>query len=434
MTENLPEPASPPPSPTWSPTVKVIVVVVAMLIMVVVAWRFQSLIGQLVVAAIVAYLLHPLITMLDERTPLLKRSSVVVILYLFVFTLIILGIGALSLAAYDQATTLIRVAPTYVADFLALLETWVAEPRQLGPFSIDLSALLTTFDANTVREQVVGLIEPAFRQGGSLLARLASSTLSVLVMSLFVLVVSIYLAVEIPRVGEYIGSMATFPGYRADAERLMREFGRIWSRYLRGQIVLGLVMGLTVGIVLSILGVNNAVALGILSGLMEFVPIIGALIGTATAVLVAFFQPDNYLALTQFQYAGVVLLVMFILQQIENNVLVPRIVGDALDLHPLAVMVAVFMGGALAGILGAVLAAPVAATIKLVGVYAWHKLFDQDPFAEPESEDSPPLLRSFVDRARGLVAAVASRGSSVRGSEDEAPAPEKPGAAPDAGE
>jgi predicted PurR-regulated permease PerM len=149
--------------------------------------------------------------------------------------------------------------------------------------------------------------------------------------------------------------------------------------------------------------VQNALALGLLSGLLEFIPVLGPIIGAGAAVIVAFFQPTNYLGLAGWQYALVVLGLMIIIQQLENNVLVPRIVGEALDLHPLIVMLGVFMGGALAGILGAILAAPVVATIKLLSIYAWRKMFDLPPFPEPEPEE-PPFSPSLFERGRNMLA------------------------------
>ncbi|MCA9999884.1 MAG: AI-2E family transporter, partial [Anaerolineales bacterium] len=89
------------------------------------------------------------------------------------------------------------------------------------------------------------------------------------------------------------------------------------------------------------------------------------------------------------------------------NFLVPRIVGEALDLHPLLVIVGVFMGASLAGIVGAILAAPVLASIKLIGVYAWRKLFDLHPFPEPEEDVGSRL--SLLDRGRKLTHFVASK-------------------------
>jgi predicted PurR-regulated permease PerM len=161
----------------------------------------------------------------------------------------------------------------------------------------------------------------------------------------------------------------------------------IWNAYLRGQVLLALIIGIVVAVVLSVLGVSNALALGLLSGVLEFLPIIGPVIGTAAAVLVAVFQSSNYLGLSPLIYGLLVLGVMIAIQQIENHVLVPRIVGGALDLHPVAVMVGVLMGASLAGLLGAILAAPVLATLKLFAVYVWRKMLDLDPFPESDSPE-----------------------------------------------
>ena len=146
-------------------------------------------------------------------------------------------------------------------------------------------------------------------------------------------------------------------------------------------------MGTVVWLGLLVLGVNNAAGLGLLTGILEFLPIVGPLIAGVVAVLVAIFQPDNWMGLTVVQYGLVVTAFMVLVQQLENGILVPRIIGDALDLHPLVTLLAVFMGTTVAGILGAILAAPVVATLKLLGGYAWRKLFDQPPFADEEKDE-----------------------------------------------
>ena len=98
------------------------------------------------------------------------------------------------------------------------------------------------------------------------------------------------------------------------------------------------------------------------------------------------------LGLASWQFALVVLALMIVIQQLENHLLVPRIVGGALDLHPIIVIVGLFMGASLAGILGAILAAPIIASLKLFGNYAWRKLFDLPPFPddEPPDQAEPP--------------------------------------------
>lgn len=167
--------------------------------------------------------------------------------------------------------------------------------------------------------------------------------------------------------GRGISEIAHQPGYSRHAERSIRDSVRIWDAYLRGQVILGIVIFVIVTLCLSVLGVNNALELGILSGALEFLPMIGPFVGTAAAVLVALLQDGNNWGVSPWVFALITLGVMFLIQQVENTVLVPRIVGDALDLHALVVLIGVLMGTSLAGLLGAVLAAPVIATLKLFG-------------------------------------------------------------------
>lgn len=389
-------------SPPWGRSVKVIVGVSALLLLLWLGFRFQSLIGQIVAAIIIAYILNPLINLIDRNTAF-KRSSGILIVYLVLGLSIIGAIIALGFAAVEQISSLIQEIPTFITETAVLIQSTIAglEPISIGPFTIDL----TTFDWTIISDQLVGLVEPILGRSGEIVTSIATTTVSFLTILLFVFVLSVYFAIEIPELGSYISRVAYQPGYQKDAERLTRESGRIWSAYLRGQVILGLVIFLVVWIGLAILGVRNSLALGILSGLLEFIPVIGPVVGAGTAMVVAFFQPDNYMGLSSLTHTGIVLAFMIVVQQVENNLLVPRIVGDALDLHPLVVMVGVFMGSSLAGILGAVLAAPVIATIKLLGIYGWRKMFDLPPFAVPELEQPPPspTLRERVSQIASKI-------------------------------
>lgn len=397
-----PQPAVPPPheSPPWSRTTKIIVAIIALLLVVWIAYRFETLIAQLVVAAMLAYILNPIIILLDKRTGL-SRGMAILVVYLLLLIAVIGAFIALGVAAFDQVTTLLTQVPDLIDEVTGFIEALTSrtEPILIGPIAI----APTTVDWDAVANQLLGLVEPVVSQGGQFIRGLATATVRWLGYLLFVFVLSIYFANEIPQLGNYVARIAHQPGYRTDAERLMREFGRIWGAYLRGQVILGLIIFYVVWIGLSALGVQNALALGLLSGLLEFIPVIGPVIGAATAVIVAFFQPENYLGLPSWQFALAVLALMIVVQQIENNILVPRIVGEALDLHPLVVMVGVFMGGSLAGVLGAILAAPVVATLKLLSLYAWRKMFDLPLFPSPEPEPRPPSP-TWSDRWQRLVA------------------------------
>lgn len=405
-------------SPPWGRTTKTIVVVVALLLVALVAWRFSGLIQQVIMAAVLAYLLNPLIKLINENTGL-KRGTLVLLTYFAFIFLVIGAFTALGVAAYAQINNLINELPNLIVDAVNLLRDWAPTADttfEIGPFEFSPS----TFDWNDIRSQVLGMVEPILSRGGQYAGQIAGATLRIVGNFLFVWVVSLYLALEIPSIRDYVAAAAQQPGYRKDAERLMAEFSRVWSAYLRGQIMLGLLIGVTVGLSLGILGVRNALALGILSGLLEFVPVLGPIIGSGAAVIVAFFQPQNYLGLTSLEFALAVFLVMLVIQQLENNLLVPNIVGDALDLHPLLVIVGVFMGGSVAGILGAILAAPLLASFKLLGNYAWRKLFDLPPFADEESESAS--TSPLQTRLRNLWAQL----RRVESSQEETPGRDAP--------
>ncbi len=363
-------------SPPWSRTAKTIVALIGLLLVIVLAYRFQAIIGQVVTAAVLAYVLNPLIKLGDERTPL-SRGAMTLVVYFALLLLVIGAFTAVGVAAYGQTLNLIEQLPGFINNTVGLIRDWAEQPEiTLGPFSFSLGQ----WDWSSIRQQLLGMVEPLLSRSGQYVGQIASSTVRFLGNLLFLWIISIYISLEIPRMGEYVGRAAQMPGYRRDAERLMSEFANIWSAYLRGQIILGVVIGILVGFSLAVLGVQNALALGLLSGFLEFIPVLGPFIGTGAAMIVAFFQPNNYLGLNPVAYAGLVLAVMFVIQQLENNILVPRIVGDALDLHPLLVILGVLMGSSIAGILGAILAAPLLATLKLLSIYAWRKLFDLPPF------------------------------------------------------
>ena len=378
-------------SPPWNRTTKVIVVVFGLLLLLWLIARFRTLIGMLVIAAILGYLLEPVINFIDQRTTL-RRGLIIALVYITLAAIVLGGFFALGVASYQQIGSLIELLPGLIEDVGDTVSQLVnrTEPLQFGPITID--PILVPWDRIT--DQLLGLLDPVFSQSTSFVSRFATSTAQTVFNVIFIFIISVYIAIDLPNFGDYVKSVAQQPGYREDAEQLLPELSRIWRAYLRGQIILGLVIFVVVWLGLTILGVENSLALGLLAGLLEFVPTVGPIVSTIVAVLVAVFQPSNYWGLEAWQYALVVLGLMIIIQQVENNFLVPRIVGGALDLHPILVIVGVFMGASLAGVLGAILAAPIVPSLKLLTQYAWRKLFDLQPFPEEEPPEGipPPAL------------------------------------------
>jgi len=347
-------------------------------------WRFKTLIGPLVIGGMIAYFLDPVIVWLEEHTHL-SRGAVIGLVYP-IFALIVLGIlFAAGVSIVTQGLGLIRVLQEIFWATPEYLTHLTAQPIQFGPWTLDPHQL--NVDLLQVFQQVFTALQPLMSQSAQLIGLAASTTMSGVGWAIVIFVVSIYFAIDWPRFYGLISDAIYQPGYRRDVEELLGEAGRIWHGYLRGQTTLALIIAVTFTITLNLLGVRYAIVLGILAGILDFVPYAGPITIVSLSTAVAVFQGSNWLGIGPIWFGLIVLLAGLLIQQIEGNWLNPRIVGGALGLHPLLVLIGAIMGWTLAGVLGMILAAPVLATIKLLGSYAWRKMFDLDPF--PDQEEIP---------------------------------------------
>jgi predicted PurR-regulated permease PerM len=177
--------------------------------------------------------------------------------------------------------------------------------------------------------------------------------------------------------------------WRFDMWAVLRIVQRVFGQWVRGQLLLGLAVGVFTFLGLLLLSVTidpifgrYAILLSVTAGILELVPIIGPIIAAVPAVL---------LAATAGLEAVIAALVLYTLvQQVENNFLVPKIQGDAVELHPAAVIFAIIVGGALAGLLGAILALPIAAAMRDVVRYLFRRL----------SPDATDALAASIDGLR----------------------------------
>jgi predicted PurR-regulated permease PerM len=394
-------PAVRPPSPRWGVMTKFLIAMVLVVLLGALLVRFQQMLAPLALSVILAYLLKPVVETISARTRLSWRASAALI-YLLVLIVIITLLTVAGIALAQQLQSLSATVVEIAADPAGRIEAILSEPFVLGPYIVDLSRPFTigpfgpfqldvrSADWAPLLQQVFNAIQPVLSRTGTLVSNLATGTASTLGWILFILVISYYLLNDLGNIGLSIERLVPAE-YQYDVRRLLSQLGPIWNAFLRGQITLGIVMGLVVGVAMAILGVRYAVVLGLLAGLLEFVPIIGPFIAGAVAVVVALFQPTNWLGLNPLTFALVVLAVFALLQQIENNFLVPRILGGSLNLHPIVILVGALIAANLAGIIGLLLSAPTMATLRLIGQYVFRKLFDLDPWPDPPTIARPPV-------------------------------------------
>jgi predicted PurR-regulated permease PerM len=175
--------------------------------------------------------------------------------------------------------------------------------------------------------------------------------------SIAVLFIVFYMLIDAERLKNLI--LLAFPSSdRSSRKALLRRMGRRMSAWLSAQLILAGVIGLATFIALTALRIPYAVPLALIAAIGEMIPVVGPIVGAVPALAVAMLQ-------SPWQF-WTMLVVAVLIQQIENLVLVPRLMGDKLHVSPLAIFIAFMIGASLLGIIGAILAAPMAAVIQLV--------------------------------------------------------------------
>jgi len=265
------------------------------------------------------------------------------------------------------------------------LVTFLSQPIVILDFTFNLQDLV-----GDIQGAIQGLFTPFASQTVTLLFNVASSLLWIL--STFV--ISFYLVKDADRIRDFLDRMAP-PGQAEELRRLREEIGFVWQSFFRGQVMLGAVMGLVVWIAMTAVGLPNAGLMGLLAGVLEVIPNLGPVLATIPALLIAFFYGSTYLPLSNFWFSVLVLGIYIVIQQTENAYLVPRIMGQRLQLHPVIIFIGVLGGGLLTGMVGALLAAPVIATARVLLGYAYAKLLDRDPF--PPEKEAGELYPGEID-------------------------------------
>ena len=163
-------------------------------------------------------------------------------------------------------------------------------------------------------------------------------------------------------------------------KRALHTINYTFSKYIRGQLIEACIVAIMSIIVLSIVGVDYAVIIGIISGVCNLIPYVGPFVGIVLAAIMALFSGNL------FMIVGAVI-GLLIVQQIDSNIIAPKIVGDIVGLHPAFIIVALTIGGNLYGLLGMLIAVPVAASIKNL-ISDWFEYYIKDKYEIYESDSS----------------------------------------------
>lgn len=335
------------------------------------------------VAVLLAYGLLPLVRVLARTLP---RPLAIAIVYLFFF-------GALSAVIYFIVNTAVGQVVAVAQNVQGLLNG--ADPNS------GLLQFLGNFGITTAQLQQFGhqILSQAKNIAGAIVPILGD-ILGVVVDFVVITVLSIYFVANGPRVDHWLRGGVPLR-YRARTQFALDTFSRVVGGYIRGQVTLALLVGVLVGVGMYVLQVPYAILLGVLAFVLEFIPFLGVLASGAACVLVGVtVGPITAL---------LVLAVFVVVHVIEGDVVGPRIVGNAVGLHPVVSLIALIAGTELFGVFGALFAAPVAGVLQALAISVWRAWRDGHPEEFPTGHTityDVPIVPTTTDKANQVVIAL----------------------------
>lgn len=356
-------------------------------------WLLKGALTPLVTAGVIAYLFDPVIDRFEERgVP--RRGAILMLLVLI--GAVLFGVAFVLVPAMQRdLTALSERLPGYLEQAMAAVGPGIEERFgiQLPGTLRELVASVRGGDLEIPVEAVRGLLER--------LGRGVTGTVGALVSLLIIPVLAYYLLVEFDRLR--LAALDLVP--RDHQELVAAQSARVDSLvagFIRGQLTVCLVLGVLYALGFAVIGIDFAVVIGVVGGLLAIIPYVGGAVALGASAAVALLQYgfDVHLALVVGWY--------LLVQGLEGVVLTPRIVGGSLGMHPATVIVALLIGGDLLGFLGLLIAVPLAAVIQvfagdLVRAYRRSPVYAGAGGAaapgDPSDRAAPP---SEVERPRGL--------------------------------
>lgn len=326
--------------------------------------HFSPLIGPLMVAGLLAYLLNPLVGLIEARLPRLPRRFVVLLVYLAFLIAVGVGTGLLVPAALSQYPVVFS-ALNSLPDAVMRLENTLSG---LG-IQLELTEL-----ARGLQTRLVQSLDPA-----AALQTIQRASANV-VWVLLVIVMLYYLLLDWDRLRAWLFNLLP-AAHRPEAERLYVAIKGVWRAYLLGQLALMTVMGVLSGVTAAAIGLPGALDIGILTGVLDIIPSLGPTIAIFIAAIIAWVRGSTFLPLSEPAFMLLVIGLFSGIQVLENVWLRPHIMGQRLRLHPGLVFLAVISALALVGILAALVVVPLLATADLLLRYGRARAAGEDPWA-----------------------------------------------------
>ncbi len=317
-----------------------------------------------VAAALLAYIGDPLADRLQRiRFP---RTIAVVTVFLLTFLFLALLVLLVVPMIRTQVSALMQALPGIVAQAEQVWLPWASDFLGITPDAdVGLAAFLSRYSDMAGTWGAKAFLSVT-KSGGAVFAA---------VLSLFLIpILTFYLLRDWDFILKRIGALVPSSN-RETVFKLARDTDEVLGAFLRGQIMVMLALSIIYSVGLTVIGLKYAIAIGVVAGLVSFVPYLGFVFGIGLASLTVAMEPNPLL-----MFAGVVV-TFTVAQLIEGSFLTPKLVGDRIGLHPVIVIFSIAAGGQLFGFFGILLALPAAAVLSVLVRFAYTKYLAEHPSA-----------------------------------------------------
>jgi predicted PurR-regulated permease PerM len=297
-------------------------------------------------AWLLAFILSPIVTVLVRVVPGLSRIAAVVVVYTLLLSALSVLVVVIAQALAGSITEFIAGVPKLSQDLPSVLQPWQERLRAIGLGQIDLVSQGRAFleNLNAYAAQLVGPVQ-----------QLAVASLGAIGNLLLVLILSLYMIIDRDRILSFLFRLVP-PAYAEEARLLETSIARSFGGFLRGQAVLGVLYGLVAAATGIVFGLDYVPVIASASGVLQAIPFFGPFVSWLPPVLVAILlRPDAVLP---------VLIVMLVGWFVVMNVIQPRVMQEAVGIHPIVVLGSVLIGSKVGGIGGAIFGIPIAAVVS----------------------------------------------------------------------
>jgi predicted PurR-regulated permease PerM len=334
-----------------------LVLILGFIALALVAYYARDLFGPLIIASLIAYLLKPLVTLFMTRMRMRQEIAAVWVYVLFLIILIAVAV-LLAPVLFRQAQGIAQA----IQDLVSRLESSLAEPIWILGIPLQLDGIYADLRDATGQLFSVDRVFNLIKQATTNIAWV-----------LVIFVTTFHLLRDWEKLRDWIYNLAPDP-YRADVIQVHNEIKQIWRSYLRGQILLMLIIGLLSVASAAAIGLPDAILIGLIAGGLDFIPTLGPAVATAIAALIAWTSGSLFLPISPLWFVFLVVVVFQLIQLAESVWFQPRILGHRLHLHRGLVFVAVISALTLGSILLALIIVPLIASTGVIGRYFHGKL------------------------------------------------------------